>query len=166
MPERRWPGGVTPRPRSGAAAESARLRRRRNSREELPKSEVRDDGREELPHIRGQGRQPRGATLRPKSGAVAEKRYPRTRSGTVASREELPHAPTPEARGGSREELPYARGQGRRPGGPTPPAGGQRRPPGGPTPLRGGCAGAERAAVRRYPSSKVRSSGCALQKQP
>ena len=37
MPERRWPRGVTPRPRSGAAAESARLRRHRNGREELPR---------------------------------------------------------------------------------------------------------------------------------
>ena len=138
MPKGRWPGGVTPRPRSGAAAESARLRRRGNSREELPKSEVRDGGREELPHIRGQGWQPRGATLRPKSGAAAEKRYPRTRSGAAAGREELPHAPTPEARGGSREELPYAGGQGRWPGGPTP----LRRP--------------EAAAGRTNPTSKER----------
>ena len=30
MPEGRWPGGVTLRPRSGPAAKSARLRRRRN----------------------------------------------------------------------------------------------------------------------------------------
>ena len=51
MPKGRLrPRGVTPRPRSGAAAESARLRRHRNSREELPKSEVRGRGREELPH--------------------------------------------------------------------------------------------------------------------
>ena len=53
MPEGRWPGRVTPRPRSGAAAESARLRRHRNGREELPKSEVRGGGREEQPHIQG-----------------------------------------------------------------------------------------------------------------
>ena len=53
MPEGRQPRGVTPRPRSGAAAESARLRRRRNGPEELPKSEVRDGGREELPHVQG-----------------------------------------------------------------------------------------------------------------
>ena len=44
MPEGWWPRGVTPRPRSGAVAESARLRRRRNGREELPKSEVRGGG--------------------------------------------------------------------------------------------------------------------------
>ena len=40
MPKGRQPRGVTPRPRSGAAAESARLRRCRNGREELPKSKV------------------------------------------------------------------------------------------------------------------------------
>ena len=69
MPEGWWPRGVTPRPRSGAVAESTRLRRRRNCREELS---------------------------------------PRPRSGV--GREELPHAPTPEARGGSREEQPHVQG--------------------------------------------------------
>ena len=49
MPEGRWPRGVTPRPRSGAAAESTRLRRHRNGQEELP---------------------------RPRSGGAAERRYP------------------------------------------------------------------------------------------
>ena len=49
----------------------ARLLRRRNSQEELPKSEVRGDGREELPH-----------------------------------------APTPEARGGGREEQPTPKARG------------------------------------------------------
>ena len=53
MPEERRPRGVTPRPRSGAAAESARLQRRRNGREELPKSEVRGGGREDQPHVQG-----------------------------------------------------------------------------------------------------------------
>ena len=45
MPEGQQPRGVTPRPRSGAAAESARLRQRRNNREELP-------------YVRGQGQRP------------------------------------------------------------------------------------------------------------
>ena len=62
MPEGRRPRGVTPRPRSGAAAESARLQGHRNGLEELPKSEVRGGGREELPHVpmpeaRGSGRE-------------------------------------------------------------------------------------------------------------
>ena len=57
MPEGRQPRGVTPRPRSGAAAESARLQWCRNSQEELP-------------HARGQG-QPGGATPRLMPEAVA-----------------------------------------------------------------------------------------------
>ena len=53
MPEGRWPRRVTTHPRSGAAAESFRLHQRRNSREELPKSEVRGGGREEQFHVQG-----------------------------------------------------------------------------------------------------------------
>ena len=66
MPEGRWPRGVTPCLRSGAAAESARLQRRRNGQEGLPKSEfgaaaersytvseVRGSGQEDQPHIQG-----------------------------------------------------------------------------------------------------------------
>ena len=53
MPEGWQPRGVTPRPRSGAAAKSARLRQRRNRREELPKSEVRGGGQEDQPHVQG-----------------------------------------------------------------------------------------------------------------
>ena len=63
MPKRRQPRGVTPRPRSGAAAESARLRWRRN-------------GLEELPHVQGQGQQPGGTTLRLRSGSAARRTYP------------------------------------------------------------------------------------------
>ena len=51
---RQRPRGGTPRPRSGAAAENTRLRRRRNCREELP-------------HIRGQGQWLGGPTPRPRS---------------------------------------------------------------------------------------------------
>ena len=50
MPEGRQPRGVTPRPRSGAAAESTRLRRRRNGREELPRVRGQGQRREEIPH--------------------------------------------------------------------------------------------------------------------
>ena len=79
MPEGRWPRGVTPCPRSGAVAESTRLRRHRNGQEELPRprsggaaerrypaskvrggdersypaSEVRGGGQEELPRVQG-----------------------------------------------------------------------------------------------------------------
>ena len=53
MPKGQQPKGVTPCLRSGAAAESARLRRCRNGQEELPKSEVRGGGQEEQPHVQG-----------------------------------------------------------------------------------------------------------------
>ena len=138
-------GGATPRPRSGAAAESARLRWCRN-------------GREELPHVRGQGQQPRRANQRPRSGAAAEiARLQQRRS----SREELPHAG---GRGSSREEQPHVQGavaacaqeglgelfhtQGQE---------GQRS---GDTLIQGReqwlCFAG--AAVRRYPTSKVRET--------
>ena len=93
MPKGQWPRGVTPLPRSGAAAKSSRLPQGRNSREELPKSEVRGGGREELPHVRGQRGRPRGAT-------------PRLRSGAAAGRTN----PTPEARGSGREDQPHVQG--------------------------------------------------------
>ena len=53
MPEGRQPRVVTPHPKTGAAAKSARLRWHRNGKEELPKSEVRGGSREELPHVQG-----------------------------------------------------------------------------------------------------------------
>ena len=121
MPEGRQPRGVTPRPRSGAAAESARLRRRRN-------------GREKVPHVRGQGGRPKGDTQRLRSGLRGEEiphaLKPEARGGR---REALPHPPyarglgggreelpKSEVRGGSQEELPHAGGQGRWQGGATP----------------------------------------------
>lgn len=64
MPEGRWPGGATPRPRSWEAAESARLRQRRSSQEELP-------------YVRGQGRRPGGANPRLSSGGCAGAGGPR-----------------------------------------------------------------------------------------
>ena len=67
MPEGRRPRGVTPRPRSGAAAENARLQWCRNSQEELP-------------HVRGQGQRPRGATPSPRSRGCAGAGGPR---GTI-----------------------------------------------------------------------------------
>ena len=53
MPEGRQPREVTPCPRSGAAAQSARLQRHRTGREELPKSEARGGGQEDQPHVQG-----------------------------------------------------------------------------------------------------------------
>ena len=110
MPEGRGPRGVTPCLRSGAAAESARLRRRRNCREELP-------------HVQGQGWRPRGATPCPRPG--------RQPGGTHAQRAVAKRSyPTSEVRGSGREcqaataqkrprGATQIRGQGRRPGGAT-----------------------------------------------
>ena len=84
---------VTPCPRSGAAAESARLRRHRKGREELPKSEVRGSTREELPQERGKGRGLGGATPRPRPEAADGRSYP-----------------TPEARSGGRKDQPHVQG--------------------------------------------------------
>ena len=92
MPKGRWPRGVTPRPRSGAVAESTRLRRRRN-------------GQEELPCVQGQGGLPRGDTQRPRSGVATRGVTPRP--GRGGGREELPHSPKPVTRGGGREDQPH-----------------------------------------------------------
>ena len=96
MPEGQRPRGVTPHPSSGAAAESARLRRRRN-------------GQEELPDVRGQGGQPREDTQRRRSGEAAGRRYPTPlspRSGAAGGRSyPTPLGPRPGA--GRREEQPH-----------------------------------------------------------
>ena len=58
-----------------------------------------------------EGQRPRGATLRPMSGGAAERRYSvsEVRGG---GQEELPHAPKPDARGGSLEEQPTPKARG------------------------------------------------------
>ena len=84
MPKRQWPRGVTPRPRSGAAAESARLRWCRNGRGDMkdnPASKDRGRGLKEQPHIQGMvavwaQEGPRGAIPCLRSGGVAVRRYP------------------------------------------------------------------------------------------
>ena len=71
MPKGRRPRGVTPRLRSGAAAESTRLQRHRNGQEELPRVRGQGGSREEIPSVRGQGR--RGEVTphpHPRSGAA------------------------------------------------------------------------------------------------
>ena len=87
MTEGRRPKGVSPRPRSGAVAESARLRWHRNGQEELPHVqgvvgarvleglrsfstfEVRRGGGEEIPLVQGKEQRLRFA-------GTAVKRYP------------------------------------------------------------------------------------------
>ena len=64
-----------------------------SSREEIPKSKVRGGSQEELPHVRGKGRQPRGATLRPRPEAAAWRTNP-----------------TPETKGDGWEDQPHVQG--------------------------------------------------------
>ena len=92
MPKGQRPRGVTPRPRSGAVAESARLRWRRNGREELPRVQGRGGGREEIPSVQDQGSN--------------EKNYP-TSEARGGRWEELSHPAKPKARGSGREEQPW-----------------------------------------------------------
>ena len=114
-----WPRGATPCPRSGAATESARLRRRRSGREELPHVrgqgqrprgptpvQGQGSGRDELPHVQGQWQWPRGATPRLRSGAAAEGSYPTSEVGAVAETS----YPTSEVRGSSEEEQSQVKG--------------------------------------------------------
>ena len=102
------PRGATPRPRSGAAAKSARLQRRRKSGEELP-------------HVRGQGQWPRvpgceGAGRAERSYPTSEiqGQWPRVPGCEGAGRAERSY-PTSEVRGSGREEPPHIQGQGWRP---------------------------------------------------
>ena len=63
-------------------------------------------GREELPHVRGQGQKPEGPHAQ---RAVAERSYPMPpcpRPGAAAGRS----YPTPEARGRGREDQPHIQG--------------------------------------------------------
>ena len=74
----------------------------------------------ELPHVWGQGQQPRvpgcdGAGMAERSYPASEVRgggreeLPHVR-GWGGGREELPHAPTPKARGGGQEDQPHVQG--------------------------------------------------------
>ena len=96
---------------------------------------------------------PKGATPRPRSGVVTKSaRLQWHRSGL----EELPgtqgqgqqqKGATPRPRSGSRQELPHVQGASGGPRGSIP------------------CSRLGGLAMRRYPSSKVRSSGCPLLEQ-
>ena len=61
-------------------------------------------GREELPHVLGQGQRPRVPGCN--GAGTAEKSYPSPRSGAAAGRS----YPMPEARGSSREDQPHVQG--------------------------------------------------------
>ena len=100
-----WPRGDTPRPRSGAVTESARLHQHRS-------------GGKELPNVRGQGWRPRGATPRPRSSGCSGKGGPRgaippLRTGRAAMRRH----PSSKVRNSgctfwsSCEEIPHVQGK-------------------------------------------------------
>ena len=100
MPEGRQPRGVTPRPRSGAAAEVPDCDST-TAKRSYPVSEVRGWLRGDTPH--------------PRSGGAAERRYPasKVRSGNEGSYPESEvrggderSYPASEVRGGDREEIP------------------------------------------------------------
>ena len=93
MPEGRWPRGVTSCPRSGAAAESAKLRRAGAAERSY---QVRGQGWRwtgATPCPRSSGSTgtggPRGAIPRSRSGGAGVRRY--TSSKIRSSREEIPH---------------------------------------------------------------------------
>ena len=95
LPKGRWPRGVTPHLRSGAAAESTRRRRHRNGREELPASEVRGSDERSYPASEVRG-----------SGGEEIRHAPSPRPGAAARRSN----PMPEARGGGQEDQPHFQG--------------------------------------------------------
>ena len=89
---------------AGAAAESTRLRWRRNGQKELPRIQGWGDSWEEIPSVRGQGRRPGGATHA---------------GGQGQQREELPKAVAVRVHEGL-EELSHVEGQEGRRWGDTP----------------------------------------------
>ena len=75
-----------------------------------PTSEVRGAGREELPHVRGQGGRPRGDTQRLRSGA-ATRGVTLPRSGAAAGRRyPTPLSPRPGAAARRTNPMPWLRG--------------------------------------------------------
>ena len=78
---------------------------------------LKGSGQEELPYVRDQGQWPRlpdcdGAGTAERSYRASEVRWAARRRYSVSevrggAREELPHAPRPEARGSGREEQPH-----------------------------------------------------------
>ena len=120
--------------------------RRSVAERNYPSPKVRGGWREKLPHIRDQGRQPRAPGC--EGAGTAERRYP------ISKVREGPGGATPRLRSGaSPEEQPHVQGAVAALG-----AGALR----GATP----CSRSGGAALRRYPSSKVRSSSCTLLEQP
>ena len=94
------PRGATPCPNSGGeATESARLSQHRS-------------GREELPHVRGQGRRPKGGTVWPRLGKAAERSNPTSKEWWLhGCRRAKRSYSTFKVRRGGREEIPFVQGK-------------------------------------------------------
>ena len=72
-----------------------------------PMPEVTGGGREELPHARGQGQRPRGATPCPRSGAVAERSNPTSKEWRLSGHKRAERSySTFKVRRGGREKIP------------------------------------------------------------
>ena len=116
MPEGQQPRGVTPRPSSGAAAESARLRQCRNGWEQLPYLRCHGGAaKRRNPASEVKGGYERSYP-RPRSGAMTGRRYPMPlsqRPGAAGRRSyPMPLSPRPVAVAGRTNPMPEARGGG------------------------------------------------------
>ena len=98
-----WPRGATPRPRSRAATESARLRWHRSGREELPHVESQGQLPKQATTHSSPGRRPGGGTTRPRSGEAAK-------AAAQARKAERSYS-TFQVRRGSCEEIPLLQGK-------------------------------------------------------
>ena len=77
-----------------------------------PTSEVRGGGQEELPHAPGQGRWPRGATTRRKSGEATERSNLRSKEQRLHRRRRAERSySTIKVRRGGHEEIPLVQGK-------------------------------------------------------
>ena len=69
-------------------------------------------GREELPHVRGQGRRPKGATPHLRSGAAPERSNPRSKERQLHGRRRAKRSySTFKVRRDGREEVPLIQGK-------------------------------------------------------
>ena len=85
---------------------------RGGGQEKHPTSKVRHGGRDELPHARGQGWRPRGATTRRRSGEPAERSNPMSKERRLHRHRRAKRSySTFKVRRGGREETPLVRGK-------------------------------------------------------
>ena len=106
------PRGVTPRPRSRAAAGSARLRWQRSGREELPHVLGQGQRLGGATPAQGQGRRPGGTIPCPRSWAAAEGSNPMSKKWWLRGRRRAERSySTFKVRRGGSEEIPLVQGK-------------------------------------------------------